>query len=158
MVLIDAGPIAGAHAVAAWRLTITPYLAALAEGTRAIILVCVVSRVFGAGGYWWGSYTVGRLRRRSGSAIASDICASHLGGLKLWVVIRRTEAHIISDGLGSHKAGGTEGRLGWGEVVYFKVGFSIAESDCRVRSRVRLTPPYIISEDSHIRQWQRNWG
>ena len=49
MVLIDARPITGAHAVAAWRLAITTYLAALAEGAGAIFLVYVVSGGFRGG-------------------------------------------------------------------------------------------------------------
>lgn len=36
--------------------------------------------------------------------------------------------------------------MGWGEVMCFKVGFNKAESDCRVRSRVRLMLPLPISE------------
>ena len=46
MILIDTSPVAGAYAVAAWRLAITSYLAALTEGTGAIF---PVSRRFGRG-------------------------------------------------------------------------------------------------------------
>lgn len=49
MILIDASPVAGAHTVATWRLTITSYLAALTEGTGAIFLVCIISKKFRRG-------------------------------------------------------------------------------------------------------------